>query len=155
VYISRKGDHPVSGIVKSLLDKENAMGLYSHATLDKFSEDVKRNRSELTWLLHSLKREGKRIVGVSAPAKGMTLLNYCRIGNDWLDVVSEKSTLKIGRYTPGMHIPVVADDYLLEKQPDFALLLAWNFAEEIMKNLDAYRKRGGKFIIPIPMPKII
>lgn len=155
VYISEKGNYPVSGIVKNLLDKEIAMGLYSHATLDKFSDDVKRNRSELTWLLHSLKREGKSIVGVSAPAKGMTLLNYCRIGNDWLDVVSEKSTLKIGRYTPGMHIPVVADEYLLEKQPDFALLLAWNFAEEIMKNLDAYRKRGGKFIIPIPMPKIV
>jgi hypothetical protein len=155
VYISRKGDYPVGGIVKNLLDKENEMGLYSHATLDKFSEDVKRNRSELTWLLHSLKREGKSIVGVSAPAKGMTLLNYCRIGNDLLDVVSEKSTLKIGRYTPGMHIPVVADDYLLQKQPDFALLLAWNFAEEIMKNLDAYRKRGGKFIIPIPMPKVV
>jgi SAM-dependent methyltransferase len=155
VYISEKGNYPVSGIVKNLLDKENAMGLYSHATLDKFSEDVKKNRSELTWLLHSLKREGKSIVGVSAPAKGMTLLNYCRIGNDWLDVVSEKSTLKIGRYTPGMHIPVVADDYLLEKLPDFALLLAWNFAEEIMKNLDGYRKRGGKFIIPIPMPKIV
>ncbi len=155
VYTSEQGNYPVSGTVKNLLDKENTMGLYSHATLDKFSSDVKNNRSELTWLLHSLKRDGKSIVGVSAPAKGMTLLNYCRIGNDWLDVVSEKSTLKIGRYTPGMHIPVVPDDYLLEKQPDYALLLAWNFADEIIKNLDGYRKRGGKFIIPIPMPKII
>lgn len=155
VYISENGNYPVSEIARNLLEEEKAMGLYSHATLNKFSDHVKRNREELTWLLHSLKREGKRIVGVSAPAKGMTLLNYCRIGNDWLDVVSEKSTLKIGRYTPGMHIPVVPDDYLLEKQPDYALLLAWNFAEEIMKNLDGYRKRGGKFIIPIPMPKIV
>jgi len=155
VYISEKGIYPVADIVNRLLEEENTMGLYTHATLDKFSAEVKKNREELTWLLHSLKREGKSIVGVSAPAKGMTLLNYCRIGNDWLDVVTEKSKLKIGRYTPGMHIPVVSDDYLLEKQPDYALLLAWNFAEEIMKNLDEFRKRGGKFIIPIPMPKII
>ena len=155
VYISETGNYPVSGVVKNLLEEENAMGLYSHVTLDKFSDHAKKNRAELTWLLHSLKREGKSIVGVSAPAKGMTLLNYCRIGNDWLDVVSEKSMLKIGRFTPGMHIPVVSDDYLLEKQPDYALLLAWNFAKEIMKNLDGYRKRGGKFIIPIPMPKIV
>lgn len=154
VYISEKGNYPISGIVDILLKEENAMGLYSHTTLDNFSENVKNNRAELTWLLHSLKRTGKSIVGVSAPAKGMTLLNYCRIGNDWLDVVSEKSTLKIHRYTPGMHIPVVSDDYLLEKQPDYALLLAWNFAEEIMANLNEYKKRGGKFIIPIPMPKI-
>ncbi|MDP2645427.1 MAG: class I SAM-dependent methyltransferase [Desulfobacterales bacterium] len=155
VYVSDKGNYPVSGIVKNLLDEENAMGIYSHATLDKFSDQVKINRAELTWLLHSLKREGKSIVGVSAPAKGMTLLNYCRIGPEILDVVTEKSILKIGRYTPGMHIPVVPDDYLLEKQPDYALLLAWNFAEEIMKNLDEYRKLGGKFIIPIPMPKVV
>ena len=155
VYISEKGNYPVSGIVKKLFDEENAMGLYSHATLDRFSGHVKKNRTELTWLLHSLKRKGKSIVGVSAPAKGMTLLNYCRIGPEILDVVTEKSVLKIGRYTPGMHIPVVPDDYLLEKQPDYALLLAWNFAEEIMKNLGEYRKRGGKFIIPIPMPKIV
>jgi hypothetical protein len=137
------------------LTREEAMGLYSHAVLDDFSDKVKKNRAELTWLLHSLKRSGKTIIGVSAPAKGMTLLNYCRIGNDWLDVVSEKSTLKINRYTPGMHIPVVSDNYLLENRPDFALLLAWNFADEIMENLSEYRKRGGKFIIPIPMPKIV
>jgi len=154
-YISEKGNYPVSGIIDKLLKEENALSLYSHTTLDAFSSNVKKNRSELTWLLHSLKRAGKSIVGVSAPAKGMTLLNYCRIGNDWLDVVSEKSTLKIGRYTPGMHIPVVSDDYLLENQPDYALLLAWNFAAEIMDNLSEYKKSGGKFIIPIPMPKIV
>lgn len=154
-YISEKGNYPVSEIVKKLLGEENARGLYSHATLDEFSGRVKKNRAELTWLLHSLKRQGKSIVGVSAPAKGMTLLNYCRIGPEILDVITEKSKLKIGRYTPGMHIPVVSDDYLLEKQPDYALLLAWNFAEEIMNNLSEYRKRGGKFIIPIPIPRII
>lgn len=155
VYVSEKGNYQAGGVVKQLLDEENTMGLYSHVVLDKFADDVKKNRAELVWLLHSLKRAGKSIVGVSAPAKGMTLLNYCRIGNDWLDVVSEKATLKIGRYTPGMHIPVVPDNYLLEKQPDYALLLAWNFAEEIMKNLHEYKSRGGKFIIPIPMPKIV
>lgn len=155
VYISEKGNYPVSDIINDLFTREEAMGLYSHAVLDDFSDKVKKNRAELTWLLHSLKRSGKTIIGVSAPAKGMTLLNYCRIGNDWLDVVSEKSTLKINRYTPGMHIPVVSDNYLLENRPDFALLLAWNFADEIMENLSEYRKRGGKFIIPIPMPKIV
>ncbi|HCC47991.1 MAG TPA: methyltransferase [Elusimicrobia bacterium] len=155
VYIADKGAYPVEPIVGELLAKEEAMGLYTRPVLVKFAADVAKNRAELTWLLHSLKREGKSIVGVSAPAKGMTLLNYCRIGDDLLDAVSEKSTLKIGRYTPGMHIPVVSDEYLLEHQPDYALLLAWNFADEIIKNLDGYRKKGGKFIVPIPMPKII
>jgi len=155
VYIAEIGAHPVSPYVQQLIDEENRMGLYTRPVLDKFAQDVRKNREELNWLLHSLKREGKKIVGVSAPAKGMTLLNYCRIGNDMLDAVSEKSTLKIGRYTPGVHIPVVTDEYLLQHQPDYALLLAWNFADEIIKNLDAYRKKGGKFIVPIPMPRII
>jgi hypothetical protein len=85
----------------------------------------------------------------------MTLLNYCRIGPELLDVVTEKSPLKIGRVTPGTHIPVVPDAYLQEQQPDYALLLAWNFADEIMKNLHEFSDRGGKFIIPIPKPKIL
>jgi hypothetical protein len=85
----------------------------------------------------------------------MTLLNYCGIDNDILDFVTEKSTLKIGRFTPGTHIPVVEDNELLKEKPDYSLLLAWNFADEIMKNLDGYRKQGGKFIIPIPTPKIV
>lgn len=155
VYIAQKGQYSVEKIVGDLLKEEEKLKIYDPKTLENFSQEVQRNRRELMWLLHSLKKEGKSIVGVSAPAKGMTLLNYCRIGNDLLDVITEKSKLKIGRVTPGTHIPVVPDAYLLEKQPDYALLLAWNFAEEIMKNLAEYKKRGGKFIIPIPMPKII
>ena len=131
------------------------MGLQSLPLLDRFAQGVWSNRQELTRLLHRLKDEGKRIVGVSAPAKGMTLLNYCRIGPETLDFITEKSSLKIGRFTPGMHIPVVSDDELLAQRPDYALLLAWNFAEEIMQNLSGYREGGGKFIIPIPRPHIV
>src|SRR5260370_15694973 len=106
-------------------------------------------------MLHNLKRQGKRIVGVSAPAKGMTLLNYCRFGPELLDFVTEKSKLKIGRFTPGTHIPVLSDKQLLTQKPDYALLLAWNFASEIMTNLEQFTSSVGKFIIPIPTPKII
>src|SRR3972149_1727110 len=155
VYVGRKSQRPVSPVITQLLNEEEAMQLYSHKTMDHFADAVRKNKMDLTWLLHSLKHEGKRVVGGSAPAKGMTLLNYCKIGTELLDVVTEKSALKIGRFTPGMHIPVVSDSYLLEERPDYAMLLEWNFADEIMKNLHAYREGGGKFIIPIPIPGII
>ena len=155
VYAGKKSQRGVSNKVEKLLKTEREMRLYSHETLDQFASAVRKNRDDLTWLIQSLKHQGKKIAGVSAPAKGMTLLNYCGIGTQYLDFVTEKSALKIGRYTPGTHIPVVPDSELLKYQPDYALLLAWNFSEEIMRNLDEYRKRGGKFIIPIPIPKII
>lgn len=155
VYVSRQGQWPVSVEVGRLVQAEVEIGIYRHEILDEFSRTVKKNKEDLNWLLQSLKHQGKRIVAVSAPAKGMTLLNYCRLDNEVLDFVTEKSALKIGRFTPGAHIPVVPDSELLARQPDYALLLAWNFAEEIMKNLDEFRRRGGKFIIPIPSPRII
>jgi hypothetical protein len=154
VFITRKGKMPIMPVVNQFLAREEEMGLYDLTRLNKFSAAVEKNRQDLTWLLKSLKHEGKRICAVSAPAKGMTLLNYCRIGTDTLDFITEKSTLKIGRFTPGAHIPVVPDDELLRQRPDYALLLAWNFAEEIMENLKDYRQGGGKFIIPIPCPRI-
>jgi SAM-dependent methyltransferase len=155
VFVSSAGKVPVSPIVEELLRKEEAMGLYSLEVLNRFSDAVKQNRQDLLWLLRSLKHDNKRIVCVSAPAKGMTLLNYNRLGNETIDFVTEKSKLKIGRFTPGSHIPVVSDDEILKEMPEYALLLAWNFAEEIMNNLSEYRKLGGKFIIPIPQPKVV
>lgn len=155
VYVSEAGKIPVSPVVEELLKQEEDMGLYSREVLNKFAKDVEQNRQDILWLLRSLKHENKRIVGVSAPAKGMTLLNYSRIGTETLDFITEKSELKIGRFSPGTHIPVVSDNELLKEMPDYALLLAWNFADEIMNNLSEYRKLGGKFIIPIPHPKIL
>jgi SAM-dependent methyltransferase len=155
VFVGHKGQNEVSGVVGKMVRDEEKMGLYSFEKLKEFSARVKQNKKELQNLLFSLKNEGKVIVGVSAPAKGMTLLNYCGIDKEMLDVITEKSELKIGRFSPGMHIPIVPDSYLLDNQPDYVLLLAWNFAEEIMNNLNEYKVRGGKFIIPIPMPKIV
>ncbi len=155
VWVSRVGKMPVSPVVAELVKGEDESGIHNLDTLDKFALAVQQNRQELLWLLRKLKHDGKCIVGVSAPAKGMTLLNYSRIGTETLDFVSEKSTLKIGRFTPGTHIPVVSDEELIRQSPDYALLLAWNFADEIMDNLKDYKKNGGKFIIPIPHPRVI
>lgn len=154
-FIARKDTYPISDNVDKFLKLEEEKKIYEIDTLNNFAKSVQRNREELTWMLKSLKRKGKRIVGVSAPAKGMTLLNYCRIGPETLDFITEKARLKIGRYTPGMHIPVLPDSELVRQKPDYALLLAWNFADEIMNNLKDYKNAGGKFIIPIPKPRIV
>ncbi len=155
VYVGRPGRRPVAPIVDDLLDLEEAEGIHCLPVLIDFARAVGKNREDLTLMLKRLRHEGKKVVAVSAPAKGMTLLNYCRLGTETLDYVTEKSTLKIGRVTPGTHIPVVPDSKLMEEKPDYALLLAWNLAKEIMGNLKAFRAAGGKFIIPIPSPHIV
>lgn len=155
VYISREGNYPVSAAVPRMLEWEESSRLYDPGALAGFAARVEANRTQLLRLLHELKGQGKRIAGVSAPAKGMTLLNYCRIGPELLEFVTEKSALKVGRFTPGMHIPVVADEELVRQRIDYALLLAWNFAEEIMGNLTEFSQRGGRFIIPVPAPQVV
>jgi hypothetical protein len=154
IFVSRKGNYPVNQSVADVIDTEKSAKLRDLTMLAGFAKKVERNKAQLNSLLYKLKDEGKRIVGVSAPAKGMTLLNYCHIDRQILDYVTEKSKLKIGLYTPGALIPVYPDSKLLEDRPDHALLLAWNFAEEIMRNNQAFRDQGGKFIIPIPSPTI-
>jgi SAM-dependent methyltransferase len=155
VFVGHRGRRKISPRVGQCLKAEAAQGLHEEKTLRRFAAKVSKNRDELMWLLQSLKHKGKRVVAVSAPAKGMTLLNYCRIGTETLDFVTEKSTLKIGRFTPGSHIPVYPDSELLRQMPDYALLLAWNFSKEIMANLKEYTKKGGRFIVPIPRPRIV
>ena len=85
----------------------------------------------------------------------MTLLNYCKLDKDYLDFATEKSKLKISKFTPGGNIPIFSDFKILKEMPDYALILAWNFAKEIISNNKEYLKKGGKFIIPIPKVKII
>ena len=154
-FIARKGQQPICESIAQFQKLEEESKIYDIATLNEFAKNVEKNRQELRWLLEDLKHQGKTIAGLSAPAKGMTLLNYCKIGTETLDFLTEKSRLKIGKFSPGGHIPVLSDNDLIEKRPDYALLLAWNFAEEIMKNLQEYKDKGGKFIIPIPRPHVV
>jgi SAM-dependent methyltransferase len=154
-FVSKKGSRKISSIVETMFKKEEESDMYSMKRLETFAKDVSNQKNALVELLVDLKKKNKRVVGVSAPAKGMTLLNYCKIDDSLLEYITEKSELKIGKYSPGMHIEVKPDSVLLEDKPDYALLLAWNFADEIMNNLKEFKNNGGHFIIPIPFPKII
>jgi SAM-dependent methyltransferase len=145
--------HSVS--VQEMVERESAEGLTRLATYEEFARRLDRNREELLSLLRGVRKEGKSIAGYGAPAKGNTLLCYCGIGTDLLPYTVDRSPLKIGLFTPGMHIPVYPVEKILAEQPDYVLILAWNFAPEIMESLRSYKERGGKFILPIPEPAVL
>ena len=144
-----------AGAVRALAEAERAAGLTSLARFERFARDVEAQRAALLALLGGLKAEGRALAGYGAPAKGNTLLEYCGIGPELLPYTVDKSPLKVGRLTPGRHIPVLPVETLLERQPDYVLILAWNFAEEIVRQQAEYARRGGRFIVPIPEPKVL
>ncbi len=150
---SQHGDH--SHDAMAMIEEEKRSGMSNFATYEKLALDVADNRRAILSLLQKIKAEGKTVAGYGAPAKGNTLLNYCGITTELLPYTVDKSPLKIGLLTPGTHIPVLPAETLLERQPDYVLILAWNFAEEIMRQQQEYRNRGGRFIIPIPTPEVI
>ena len=137
------------------LAKEKEMRLAEPATWVAFAQHVQHIRTELPALLRKLKVQGKRIIGYGASAKGNTLLNTCGITTQELDYIIDNTPFKQNKIAPGSWIPVRPPEMLLKDQPDYALLLAWNFAPEIIKREAEFQQRGGRFIVPIPEPKII
>lgn len=141
--------------VRALAATERTRGMADEATFTRFAEAVAENRRALRALLSDLQAAGKRLAAYGAPAKGNTLLNYCDIGPDLIEYTVDKNPWKVGRYTPGTHIPVLPVATLLERQPDHVLILAWNFADEIMEQESEFRRRGGRFILPVPTPRVV
>jgi SAM-dependent methyltransferase len=147
------GGH-VSASVTALLADEGAAGLTTADYYRAFASRVQTLRDQLRATLDGLKASGQRIAAYGASAKGSTLLNYCGIGRERLEYVVDRSTLKQGRYTPGRKLAIHAPARLLDDQPDYLLLLTWNFAEEILAQQAEYRRRGGRFLIPVPEVKV-
>jgi hypothetical protein len=156
MYAGRREHYRTHALdVLEMAEAEQQAGMNGLACYEEFALKVKQNRQSILDLLKSLQAQGKTVVGYGAPAKGNTLLNYCGIDTSLLPYTVDKNPMKVGLYTPGMHIPVLPVSTLLERQPDYVLILAWNFAAEIIKQQQAYQQNGGQFIVPIPEPTVV
>ena len=141
--------------VAAALEKERQLRLIEPATWKLFADRVTHIRTKLPALIRRLKAQGKRIIGYGASAKGNTLLNTCGLTHRDLDYIIDNTPFKQNKVAPGSWIPVRPPETLLADRPDYALLLAWNFAREIIGRETEYQKRGGRFIVPIPDPQIV
>jgi len=154
IFASHLGNFEISKNVKKIISQELKNGFDKIGTYKKISKNVQKLKNDTIALLAGIKGEGKHIVAYSAPAKGNILLNYFGI-KDFLDFIVDKSETKQGLYTPGTHLLVYPPEKVFAENPDYLLVLCWNIADEIVKQLKGYHKKGGKFIIPIPNLQII
>jgi hypothetical protein len=141
--------------VSAIVAQEERHDLHRAQGYRCFGKRVTGLRSTLRDLLYRLKNEGATIAAYGAAAKGATLINYMGIGRDLVTFVVDRNTHKQGRFMPGQHIPIVGPDHLRTEQPDYTLLLAWNFQDEILEQQADYRDNGGRFIVPVPEPRIV
>lgn len=155
VHVTKGKDRPVSENVAALLELEEKAGLYKLETYHKFAERVKKAKKDFMNFMFKIKEEGKTVVANSCPGRCVTLLNYYGVDSDLIPYIAEQPTsLKLGMFLPGKHIPIVNNEILIKEQPDYVILLAWHYAEPIMEQL---RTRGLKssFIIPLPDLKVV
>ena len=153
--LAPKGSHPVSPNVASLLEKESAQGLHRDETYDQFRHNCEASRKALLDLLETLCRDGRRVVGYGATSKSTTVTNYCSIGPEHIEFISDTTPIKQGKLTPGSHIPVKPYEAFVQNPPDYALLFAWNHAKEIFEKEQAFKAGGGKWITFVPKVGII
>jgi SAM-dependent methyltransferase len=149
------GPWPVSASVAEAVAAETAMGLDKAETFHKFAADIETKKQKLNGVLRAFKAEGKKIAAFGAPAKATTLMYHFGIGPDLVDFIIDDSPLKQGLYSPGMHIPVLPGSAIVEKNPDILVVLAWNFAAPIIAKNQAFRDRGGRFVIPLPEVEVV
>jgi len=155
LFSANAGAYPVEPSVSELLLFEQRRGLGSLQYYKHFAQQALDVKHSLFALVTDLCGKGHRVAAYGASAKGSTLLNFVGLNRSHIEFVADRNIHKQGRLTPGTHIPIVSAEQLAVRQPDFTLLLTWNFATEILAQQQAYRERGGKFIIPIPKVSIV
>ncbi len=145
----------VSSNVRRLMEEEAELQVDRFVYYENFATRVGGLKRDLRALLSRLKSEGKTIAAYGAAAKGSTLINYAGIGRDLIDYVVDRNVHKQGKFMPGMHLPIHETEKLERERPDYVLMLAWNFADEIMSQQRGYREKGGRFIVPVPQVRIV
>lgn len=153
VYAGKSREPSIA--VVEMLKKEKNMKLDKMETFLNFKNKVENNQNRLVVLLTDIKKQGKSIVGYGAPAKGNTLLNFCKIDGKTVDYIIDTTPFKQGLVAPGSHIPIYSPEKLKESRPDYVLLSAWNYADAIIKKESELINAGTKFILPVPEPRII
>jgi len=153
--LARKGKRKVSPSVAEGLEREKKLGLTRADTFHTFRKNCEQSRDELLNLLKSLKAQNKRVVGYAATSKSTTVINYCGITPDLVEFISDTTPIKLGRYSPGGHIPVLAHDKFKNAFPDYALLFGWNHKDEIMEKEKDFVSKGGHWIVYVPKVEII
>jgi 2-polyprenyl-3-methyl-5-hydroxy-6-metoxy-1,4-benzoquinol methylase len=156
VYLCHANSGHVTSLrARALLAHEREIGLTDLRTYERFADSVHDTKRQLLSFLIAAKEEGARICGYGAPGKGNTLLNYCGIGTDFLDFTVDRNPYKHGRYTPGMHIPILPVSAIDEARPDYLLILPWNLKREIIEQMRYVGAWGCKMIVPIPRVEVI
>jgi hypothetical protein len=155
MYIEHSGQNTSDGSVEKLIEEELRDGIYSLARYKSYQKEVEKIKDSLIATLIKIKKQGKTISAFGASAKGNTLLNYCKIDGTILDFIFDHTPEKQGKLYAGVHILVIDPKDIESKKPDYLLLLAWNFANELMAKTKNHQRRGGKYIVPIPKVKII
>lgn len=153
--LARKGARKVSPAVAALLKKEEALGIGRPETYERFRLNVEASKAALVKMLKELKLAGKSVAGYAATSKSTTVFNYCGIGPDLVRYISDTTPIKQGKFSPGVHIPVRPYSEFKAKYPDYALLLGWNHAVEIMANEKDFRQAGGKWIVYVPKVEVL
>ena len=146
----RHTDHTPDETVAAMLQKETDAGVTTGKYYENFCKRAQVTKTVLEKAVSAITKTGRRVAAYGAAAKGSTLLNFCNLTSDDIEFVADRSPHKHGRLTPGAHIPIVPAEELARRAPDMTLLLAWNFADEILEQQSAYREAGGRFLIPIP-----
>jgi methylation protein EvaC len=149
------GSRPVSAAVGECLAREREPGLERPETYLRFKQNCERSRDRLMTLLNGLRRDGKRIVGYGATSKSTTVTNYCGITPDHVEFISDTTPIKQGKLSPGAHIPVRSHDEFERAYPNYALLFAWNHADEIREKETAFLAAGGRWIVYVPNVEVI